>query len=70
MAIRLFLSDDYKLEIPRELCEQLEIKPGQELFIFEREKQLRIVRKRIEELRGMCPGLDWKDDYRDRDDRF
>ena len=64
------LSSDLKIEIPQELRKRLELKPEQELYVFERDGQIRIVRRRIEELRGIARGLKWKEDYRDRKDRF
>jgi len=65
------LTQDFKIQIPQELREGLELRAGQEVYMFERDGQIRIVRRRIEELRGMCPGIKWvpnKD--RDRNDRF
>jgi AbrB family looped-hinge helix DNA binding protein len=63
------LSPDFRIEIPQELREKLALQPGQEVYLFERDGQIRVARRAIEELRGMCPGMDTKE-YRDRNDRF
>jgi AbrB family looped-hinge helix DNA binding protein len=63
------LSPDFRIEIPQEVREKLALQPGQEVYLFERDGQIRIARRAIEELRGMCPGMD-TEDYRDRNDRF
>jgi len=64
------LSQDFKIEIPRELRERLELKPEQEVYLFERDGQIHIVRNRIEELFGIARGIEWKENYRDRNDRY
>ncbi len=64
------LSADFKIEIPQELRERLQLQPDQELYIFERDGQIRVARNAIEELRGMCPGMKWDISDRDHSDRF
>jgi len=48
----------------------LELKPEQEVYLFERDGQIHIVRNRIEELFGIARGMEWKETYRDRNDRY
>lgn len=64
------LSSDFKIEIPQELRDRLELNPEQGLYLFERDGQIRIARRRIEQLFGIAPGIKWKDDYRDHNDRY
>jgi AbrB family looped-hinge helix DNA binding protein len=65
------VSPKFQVVIPKEIRERLELKPGEELQIYLLDRTIRIHRPRsIKELRGIAKGLDWKDDYRDRNDRF
>ena len=65
------VSPKFQVVIPKKLREELELKPGEELQIFLLDKSIRIQRPRsIKELRGIAKGMQWKDDYRDRNDRF
>jgi AbrB family looped-hinge helix DNA binding protein len=65
------VSPKFQVVIPKKIREQLELKPGEELQIFLLDNSIRIHRPRsIKSLRGMAKGMVWKDDYRDRNDRF
>jgi len=65
------ISPKYQVVIPKELREQLKLKPGQKLFVYVREGSLRLEPPRpISELFGIAPGIDWKESDRDHDDRF
>jgi AbrB family looped-hinge helix DNA binding protein len=65
------VSPKFQVVIPKELRERLKLKPGQKLFIYEREGSLWLVPPRpITELRGIAKGMPWKDDYRDHTERF
>ncbi len=64
------ISSRFQITIPKELRQKLALRRGQEVFMFERDGQLRIVCKRIEELRGIAKGTKWRRDYRDHADRF
>jgi AbrB family looped-hinge helix DNA binding protein len=65
------VSPKFQVVIPKNIREQLELKPGEELQIYLIDESVRIQRPRsIKELRGIAKGMQWKDDYRDRNDRF
>jgi len=65
------VSPKFQVVIPKEIRERLELKPGEELQIYLLDRTIRIHRTRsIKELRGIAKGMEWKDDYRDRNDRF
>jgi len=65
------VSPKFQVVIPKDIREQLELKPGEELQIYLIDNSVRIQRPRsIKELRGIAKGMQWKDDYRDRNDRF
>jgi AbrB family looped-hinge helix DNA binding protein len=65
------VSSKYQIVIPKEIREELELKPGEELQIYSLDGVIRLHRPRsIKSLRGIAKGMVWKDDYRDRNDRF
>jgi AbrB family looped-hinge helix DNA binding protein len=65
------VSPKYQVVIPKELREQLKLRPGQKLFAYVLEGSIRMEPPRsIKELRGMAKGLKWTEDDRDRNDRF
>jgi len=65
------VSPKFQVVIPKKIREQLELKPGEQLQIYILDRSIRIHRPRpINELRGIAKGMQWKDDYRDRNDRF
>ena len=65
------VSPKFQVVIPKDIREQLELKPGEELQIYVIDRSVRLQRPRsIKELRGIAKGMKWKDDYRDRNDRF
>jgi AbrB family looped-hinge helix DNA binding protein len=65
------VSPKFQVVIPKAIRERLELKPGEELQIYLIDNSVRIQRPRsIKELRGIAKGMQWKDDYRDRNDRF
>jgi AbrB family looped-hinge helix DNA binding protein len=65
------VSPKYQVVIPKELRERLKLKPGQKLFVWEYGGEIRLELPRpIRELRGIAKGMKWKDDYRDRNDRY
>jgi AbrB family looped-hinge helix DNA binding protein len=65
------VSPKFQVVIPKKVREALDLKPGEELNIYLLDKSIRISRPHsIRELRGIAKGMQWKDDYRDRSDRF
>jgi len=65
------ISPKYQIVIPKELRERLKLKPGQQVFFYERNGALQILLDRpLSELRGIAKGISWKDDYRDHSERF
>lgn len=65
------ISPKFQIVIPKALREQLGWKPGQKLFMFVLDGKIHLeIPRPITELRGMAQGMNWKDDYRDRNDRF
>ena len=65
------VSPKFQVVIPKRIREALELKPGEELQIYTLDSSIRLQRPRsIKELRGIAKGMQWKDDYRDRNDRF
>ncbi len=65
------VSPKFQVVIPKKLREALGLKPGEELQIYLLDRSIRLQRPRsIKELRGIAKGMQWKEDYRDRNDRF
>ncbi len=66
------VSPKFQIVIPKKVREgPLNLQPGQELHVYAVDNTIRASRPRsIKELRGIAKGLKWKDDYRDRNDRF
>ncbi len=65
------VSPKFQIVIPKELREKLKLRPGQKLFVYERNGGIRLEPPRpISELRGIAKGLKWKEDYRDHSERF
>jgi AbrB family looped-hinge helix DNA binding protein len=65
------VSPKFQVVIPKKVREALGLKPGEELQIYILDRSIHLPRPRsIKELRGIAKGMLWKDDYRDRNDRF
>ena len=65
------VSPKFQIVIPKEIRDELKLKPGEELQMFLLDRKIHVQRPRsIKELRGIAKGMEWKDDYRDRNDRF
>jgi len=65
------LSPKFQVVIPKSVREELKLSPGQELQIYILDGTIRIHRPRsIRDLAGIAKGMEWKDSYRDRNDRF
>jgi len=63
------VSPKFQVVIPKNLRDELKLKPGEELQIYVLDGSIRLHRIRpITDLRGIAKGLRWKDGYReDRD---
>src|SRR6266478_3297269 len=65
------VSPKFQVVIPKRVREELQLRPGQELIVYILDGTIRFSKPRsIKELRGIAKGMKWKDDYRDRNDRF
>ncbi len=65
------VSPKFQIVIPKSIRESLRLRPGQDLHIYASNGAIRVVRGRsIKDLRGIAKGLKWKDEDRDRNDRF
>jgi AbrB family looped-hinge helix DNA binding protein len=60
------VSSKFQVVIPKELRERLNLRPGQELVIYEFEGQIRLdTSRKPKSLRGLARGLQWKEGDRD-----
>jgi AbrB family looped-hinge helix DNA binding protein len=65
------VSPKFQVVIPKEIREQLGLKPGQELSIYVVDGSIRLrAPGSLKSLRGIAKGMQWKEDYRDRNDRY
>jgi AbrB family looped-hinge helix DNA binding protein len=65
------VSPKFQVVIPKQVREQLKLRPGEELQVYVLDAAIHLHRRRsIQELRGIAKGMKWKDAYRDRSDRF
>jgi AbrB family looped-hinge helix DNA binding protein len=69
------VSPEFEVVIPKNIREALELKPGEELQFYVLDRSIRLQRpqqhpRSIKGLRGIAKGMQWKDDSRDRNDRF
>lgn len=63
------ISSKYQISIPKKIREEQDIKPGQRFIIVSVGDRIEMVRERkMEDLRGILPGLDTSLD-REREDR-
>jgi AbrB family looped-hinge helix DNA binding protein len=68
---RVKVSPKFQVVIPKKVREELQLIPGQELIVYVLDGSIRFSKQRsIKDLRGIAKGMKWKDDYRDRNDRF
>jgi AbrB family looped-hinge helix DNA binding protein len=65
------VSPKFQVVIPKEIREQLSLRPGQELSVYVVDGSIRMrIPSSLKSLRGIAKGMQWKDDYRDRNDRY
>jgi len=64
------ISPKFQIVIPKEIRERLDLKPGQQVALIDRDGFVALVPQRpISELRGIAKGAT-TDDYRDETDRY
>jgi AbrB family looped-hinge helix DNA binding protein len=67
---RVTISPKFQIVIPKEIRERLDLKPGQQVALIDRDGFIALVPQRpISELRGIAKGAS-TDDYRDETDRY
>jgi AbrB family looped-hinge helix DNA binding protein len=67
---RATISPKFQIVIPKEIRERLDLKPGQQVALIDRDGFVTLVPQRpISELRGIAKGAP-TDDYRDETDRY
>lgn len=65
------VSPKFQVVIPKAVREQLKLRPGQELVIYEIDGQIRLESPhKAKSLRGLARGLQWKESDRDHDERL
>ena len=65
------VSPKYQVVIPKNVREQLQIKPGVELLVYVLDGTIRLSPPRsIKDLRGIAKGMRWKNEDRDHSERF
>ncbi|MGD0427462.1 MAG: AbrB/MazE/SpoVT family DNA-binding domain-containing protein [Candidatus Acidiferrales bacterium] len=71
LKTRVKVSPKFQIVVPKAIREEMKLEPGQELFMYLYEGKLQVDTLRpVTELRGIAKGMKWRDDYRDRNDRF
>lgn len=65
------VSPKFQVVIPKEIRERLKLRPGQKLYVYVFKGNICLESpKPVTSIRGIAKGMKWKDDYRDRNDRF
>lgn len=65
------VSPKFQIVIPKKVREGLHLTPGQELQLYVLDGTIRIHPPRnMRDLAGIAKGIEWKESYRDREDRF
>ena len=63
------VSPKFQVVIPKDLRERLQLRPGQDLVIYEIDGQIRLeYPHKPKSLRGLARGLQWKESDRDHDE--
>jgi AbrB family looped-hinge helix DNA binding protein len=70
-AVKVKVSPKFQIVIPKEVRNELNIQPGQELLLWALDGRIHVSLPRpISELRGIAKGIRWRDDHRDHSERF
>jgi AbrB family looped-hinge helix DNA binding protein len=65
------VSPKFQIVIPKEVREELAIKPGEKLLLYTLDGSIRLApRRSIKELRGIAKGIRWEHSDRDHTERF
>jgi AbrB family looped-hinge helix DNA binding protein len=65
------VSPKFQVVIPKEVREKFRLQTGEDLQIYIFDDSIRLHRPReIKSLRGLAPGLEWKEEDRDHSERF
>ena len=65
------VSPKFQVVIPKAIRDDLRIESGQQLLMYALDGSIHLVPSRsVKELRGIAKGMRWKDEYRDRTERF
>jgi AbrB family looped-hinge helix DNA binding protein len=68
---RVKVSPKFQVVIPKAIRDELQIEAGQQLMMYTLDGSIHLVPSRsVRELRGIAKGMRWKDEYRDRTERF
>ena len=68
---RVKVSPKFQVVIPKAIRDELQIESGQQLVMYTLDGSIHLVPSRsVKELRGIAKGMRWKDEYRDRTERF
>jgi AbrB family looped-hinge helix DNA binding protein len=68
---RVKVSPKFQVVIPKAIRDELQIESGQHLVMYTLDGSIHLVPSRsVKELRGIVKGMRWKDEYRDRAERF
>jgi len=65
------VSPKFQVVNPKKVREELHLTPGQELQLYVLDGTIRIHPPgAMRDLAGIAKGIEWKESYRERDDRF
>jgi len=65
------ISSKFRIVVPKRVREDFNLKPGEDLDACVVDGSIQLQRRpKITKLRGAAKGVKWKNDYRDRRDRF
>jgi len=70
-AVRVTVSPKFQVVIPKEVREELSIRPGEELLMYTFDGAIRVApRRSVKDLRGIAKGIRWEHTDRDHTERF
>jgi AbrB family looped-hinge helix DNA binding protein len=65
------VSPKFQVVTPKDIREHLGLKPGQELSMYVVDGSIRMrIPGSLKSLRDIAQGMQWKDDFHDRNDRY